>query len=255
MMAEGAWDAQAEALRAFSVLTSLRPATMDGGWPGALILAIGLGTRGAVVSTAGNIAGAACLAIDPRAEACRAALLSGACDFVVNTVDEALRILKNQIRQRRPVSVALEATPDAAVGELLDRGLLPELLTEQRSNGPGDEPGVLSPATRTRALQSLAPLGTLIVDFDGSFAGAAGIVDASAALESATRERGLKLESFNFANGEELRAFDERLQAMIPVDDARHRWCVAAPRFFHRERPHRRVVYLTAAETATLRQP
>jgi urocanate hydratase len=110
-MAERASDPQTEALRAFTVLTSLRPATMDGGWPGALILAIGLGPRGAAVSTAGNIAGAACLAIDPRPEACRAALLSGACDFIVNTVDEALRILKNQIRQRRPVSVALEAAP------------------------------------------------------------------------------------------------------------------------------------------------
>ena len=61
-MTEGAWDSQAEALRTFTVLTSLRPSATDGGWPGALILAIGLGPRGAAVSLAGNIAGAACLA-------------------------------------------------------------------------------------------------------------------------------------------------------------------------------------------------
>jgi hypothetical protein len=251
-MTDGAWDSQAEALRAFTVITSLRPETLNGSWAGALILACGLAARGSAVSTAGNIAGAACLAIDPRPEACRAALLSGACDFVVNTVDEALRILKNQIRQRRPVSVALEASPDAALNELLERGVLPELLTELRSD-PAET--ALSPAMRDRALQTFAPLGTLIVDFDGSLSVASNIIHASAQLESATAQRGLKLESFVFSSREELRAFDTRLQEMIPVGDLRHCWCVASPRFFHRERPHRRVVFLTAEEIATLRRP
>jgi urocanate hydratase len=247
-MADGARDPQAEALRAFTVLTSLQPATMDGAWPGALILAIGLGRRGAAFSTAGNISGAACLAIDPRSEACRAALLSGACDFVVNTVDEALRILKNQIRQRRPVSVGLEAAPDAAVGELLDRGVLPELFTVVES----DAMGALGESMRERAVQAFTPPGTLIVDFDGSVSQAEGVIDASGQLDSVMREQGQRLESFSFANGDELRAFDARLQAMIPVEDARHRWCIAAPRFFHRERPYRRVVYLTAEERTRL---
>jgi urocanate hydratase len=246
-MADGAADPQAEALRAFTVLTSLQPATMDGGWPGALVIAMGLGPRGAAVSLAGNIAGAACLAIDPRPEACRAALLSGACDFIVNTVDEALRILKNQIRQRQPVSVALEAAPDAAVNEFLDRGVLPELFTTLESDAPA-----LEPAIRDRVLHTLAPLGTLLLDFNGSHSAVEGIVNAVAELDATTRQRGLQLESFTFANGEELRAFDARLQGMIPAEDARHRWCVAAPRFFHRERSHRRVVYLTAEEAATL---
>jgi urocanate hydratase len=244
-MADVAWDAQAEALRAFTVLASLRS-----DWGGGLVLVCGLGARGSAVSTAGNIAGAACLAIDARPEACRAALLSGACDFVVNTVDEALRILKNQIRQRRPVSVALEAAPDAAVGELLDRGVLPELFTELRSDAPA-----LEPAIRDRALQLFAPLGTMVGDFDGSLASAAAVMDASAALKSTTVWRGLQLESFSFVNGEELRAFDARLLEVISPEDVRYKWCVAAPRFFHRERPHRRVVYLTAEERATLRRP
>jgi len=248
-MAEGAWDAQAEALRAFTVLASLRP-----DWAGSLILAVGLGAHGAAVSTAGNIVGAACLAIDARPEACRAALLSGACDFVVNTVDEALRILKNQIRQRRPVSVALEGAPDVAVSELLDRGMLPELFTELRSHDFGEEAGTLSSATRARALYTLAPLGTMIVDFDGSLSSMSGAIDAGSELDAANRQRGLQLESFSFANGEELRAFDAWLLEVISPEDVRYRWCVAAPRFFHRERPHRRVVYLTAEERAAILQ-
>jgi urocanate hydratase len=243
-MADAAWDAQAEALRAFTVLESLRS-----DWAGSLVLAVGLAPRGAAVSTAGNIAGAACLAIDARAEACRAALLSGACDFVVNTVDEVLRILKNQIRQRHPVSVALEAAPDAAVSELLDRGVLPELFTVLRSGA--DE---LETVIRERALQSFASLGTLIVDFDGSLSLAPGVIKASTELDVLTQQHGLRLESFSFANGDELRAFDAKLLQIIPAADPRHRWCAATPRFFHRERPHRRVVYLTAQEAATLRQ-
>jgi urocanate hydratase len=248
-MTEGAWDSQAEALRAFTVLTSLRPSATDGGWPGALILAIGLGPRGAAVSLAGNIAGAACLAIDSRPEACRAALLSGACDFVVNTVDEALRILKNQIRQRRPISVGLEAAPDAAVDELLERGVLPELFTVvDAARGLGAE-------MRERAVMGFGELEAMVVDFDGSLSSVEGVVDAVGELEAVTRLGGMRMEEFSFASGAELRAFDERLQQAIPLEDTRHRWCVAAPRFFHRERPHRRVVYLTAEEAATLRRP
>jgi len=248
-MTGGAWDAQAEALRAFTVLASLRR-----DWGGGLVLVCGLGAHGAAVSTAGNIAGAACLAIDLRAEACRAALLSGACDFAVNTVDEALRILKNQIRQRRPVSVALEAAPDAGLSELIDRGVLPELFTELRPHDSGGEAGVLSPAIRDSALHTLAPLGTLLVDFDGSPSSAPGVIIASTELDVATQQRGLQLESFSLANGEELQAFDIRLQQIIPASDPRHRWCATAPRFFHRERPHRRVVYLRAEELAILQR-
>jgi urocanate hydratase len=248
-MEEGAADPQADALRAFTVLTSLRA-----DWAGSLVLAIGLGRRGSAVSTAANIARAACLAIDERAEACRAALLSGACDFVVNTVDEALRILKNQIRQRRPVSVGLEASQDAAVGELLERGVLPELFTVVDSGATRG----LGAEMRERAVTSFGGLGAMVVDFDGSLSAVEGVVDAAGELEAGTRRGGMRMEAFSFASGAESRAFDARLLQIVPTTDPRHRWCIAAPRFFHRQRPHRRVVYLTAEErklAATLQQP
>jgi hypothetical protein len=49
-----------------------------------------------------------------------------------------------------------------------------------------------------------------------------------------------------------LRSFDLRLQEIIPATDSRRRWGLAAPRFFHRERPHRRLAFLTAAELKDL---
>ena len=233
-------DLQTEALRAFALLTALRPE-----WRGALVVACGLGDGGSALSIAANIAGAGCLAIDPRPEAGRAAMRSGACDFVVNTVDEALRVLKNEIRQRRPVSVGLTLDSSAAVDELIDRGVLPELFTVFRRDGD-----VVVPTTATwdRAMRAFGGPGSVVVDFDESFPGLAGVIDGSARLAAFIDEQGLQQDSFVVGSAEELRAFDARLAVVIPATDVRQRWCVSASRFFHRERPYRRVGYLTADE-------
>jgi urocanate hydratase len=52
----------------------------------------------------------------------------GELDFVVNTLDEALRTLKNQIRQGRPLGVALLDDVAAALAEMVERGVLPEIM-------------------------------------------------------------------------------------------------------------------------------
>ncbi len=251
-MTERAEDLQLEALRAFTLLSSLRQ-----DWGGALIVACGLGAGGQGLSIAGNIAGAGCLLIDERADVCRAAMRSGACDFIVNTVDEALRVLKNEIRQRRPVSVGLTLGAQAALEELVDRGVLPELF----SATGGDAPVVGAGA------RAFAAMGAQVVDLDGSLAGVGDAMDGAARLGQLLRERGWGLESAVFASAEELRAFEARLgnqgwilrsaqndsledkvAEVLPAGDVRRRWCAGAARFFHRERPYRRVVYLTAAE-------
>ena len=46
---------------------------------------------------------------------------------MVNSLDEALRTLKNEIRQRRPLGVALTAQPPLVLSEMLERGVLPDL--------------------------------------------------------------------------------------------------------------------------------
>jgi urocanate hydratase len=239
-MTERAEDSQTGALRAFTLLSALRP-----DWGGALVVCCGLGPGGSALSFAANVAGAGCLAIDARADVCRAALHSGASDFVVNTVDEALRVLKNEIRQRRPVSVGLTLDSTAALVELLDRGVLPELFAVFRRDAD-----LVVPATATwdRAMKAFKPLGTVVADLDQSFSGVEGILDARTRLAAFTNDRGLTLESVAFDSAEQLRVFDGKLLQIIPTTDPRHRWCAAAPRIFHRERPHRRVVFLTSEE-------
>lgn len=77
---------------------------------------------------AASIAGAASLWVDSDAEILRAAMRQALCDFVVGTLDEALRILKNEVRQKRAVSVALQADPASCLREYIDRGFQPDLL-------------------------------------------------------------------------------------------------------------------------------
>lgn len=114
-------------LRAYTALT-----LQQREWPGALILSTGLDGEGAAWALAAVAAGAACLSLEPDASLCRAALRAGAVDFLVNSVDEALRVLKNEIRQRKPLSVALELPVEQSLAELRERGVAPQLTLPDR---------------------------------------------------------------------------------------------------------------------------
>jgi hypothetical protein len=84
---------------------------------------------------AANIAGAASLAASADAPALRRAMREGALDFVVADLDEALRILKNEIRKRRPVAVGVSLAPAAIAREMAERGVQPDLLAAQVAPG------------------------------------------------------------------------------------------------------------------------
>jgi hypothetical protein len=60
-------------------------------------------------------------------------------DFVVNTLDEALRVLKNEIRQHRPLGVGLIAEVGSVLEEMAERGVLPDLQVsiDGRTGRPG----------------------------------------------------------------------------------------------------------------------
>lgn len=107
----------------FAALTALSADL--GGW---LLLYSELDRAGIAVAMASNVAGAASLGIEPDVARAKASLRAGVCDFVVNNLDEALRILKNEIRKRNPVSVVLTEDVSRAVAALVERGVQPEVL-------------------------------------------------------------------------------------------------------------------------------
>jgi len=98
------------------------------GLGGKLLYAGELDRQGRALLVAGNIAGAASLAATADAAAGKQAVRDGVADFLVTSLDEALRILKNEIRKRETVAVCVALAPEAVEREMLERGVLPDLL-------------------------------------------------------------------------------------------------------------------------------
>lgn len=97
---------------------------------GSLFWAGELDETGRALTVAGNIAGAATLAAtnDPGAQ--RQAVRDGVVDFLVHSLDEALRILKNEIRKRETVAVCVAASLEAVEREMVERGVRPDVFRE-----------------------------------------------------------------------------------------------------------------------------
>ena len=103
-------------------------ANSEPGLGGKLLYAGELDRQRRALLVAGNIAGAASLAVTADSAAQKQAIRDGVADFLVTSLDEALRILKNQIRKCETVAVCVAAAPEAVEREMLERGVLPDLL-------------------------------------------------------------------------------------------------------------------------------
>jgi urocanate hydratase len=100
---------------------------------GKLVVSGGLGGMGGAQPLAATLNGAAFLGIEVDAERIKKRIRSGYCDVCVNDLDEALRIIKNAIRQKQPTSVGLVGNCADVIPELARRGVVPDLLTDQTS--------------------------------------------------------------------------------------------------------------------------
>jgi urocanate hydratase len=100
---------------------------------GKLVVSGGLGGMGGAQPLAATLNGAAFLGIEVDGERIKKRIRSGYCDVCVNDLDEALRILKNAIRQKQPTSVGLIGNCADIIPELARRGVVPDLLTDQTS--------------------------------------------------------------------------------------------------------------------------
>lgn len=113
----------AEVFDHFAALMTVEPR------PGASLVFYGaVDDRGMAMAAAAKIAGAACLGVDAHAERVKVAMQRGICDFMVNTLDDALSILKDETRRSQPVAIALVGDPERSVAEMLDRGVRPDLV-------------------------------------------------------------------------------------------------------------------------------
>src|SRR5213594_4193256 len=100
---------------------------------GRLVVSGGMGGMGGAQPLAATMNGAAFLGIEVDVEKIKRRIRSGYCDICVNSLDEALRILKNAVRQKQAVSVGLVGNCAELIPELARRGVVPDVLTDQTS--------------------------------------------------------------------------------------------------------------------------
>lgn len=121
-------DFIAKVEQAYRRLIESHMADPDMGLGGRLLYAGELDGEGRALVAGANIAGAATLAAIADRAAQKQAIRDGIADFLVNSLDESLRILKNQLRKRETVAVCVGLSSDAIEGEMQERGVQPDLL-------------------------------------------------------------------------------------------------------------------------------
>ncbi len=117
-------------LRVLSYYAQLVPAQSTGepDLGGNLLYAGELDQEGRALVVASNVAGAASLCATADQLAQKQAIRDGIVDFLVTSLDESLRILKNEIRKRAPVAVCIAAAPAPIEVEMAERGVVADLL-------------------------------------------------------------------------------------------------------------------------------
>ena len=106
------------------------------GLGGKLFYAGDLDGVGSALVVAANIAGAATLTASEDLAIPKQAIRDGVIDFLVTSLDEALRILKNEIRKCAPVAVCVGLAPEQVEYEMVGRGVLPDLLPPGALDAP-----------------------------------------------------------------------------------------------------------------------
>jgi urocanate hydratase len=210
-------DIQRETMRVYKTLADLRE-----DWSGKLVLCCGPGCAQTGAPTAVSIAGGTTLAVESDAAAMKSAMRAGYLDFVVNSLDEALRTLKNEVRKRRPLSVGLVSDVGTTLNETVERGLQPDLqliLSDHRDS-------------------NYSPLETL----------------AQRGMTSLAITEGQRHSEYHFAAADValLRTIDAALLATLSAEDARRRWVERIPAYLREARTGGRWIWLTTAECESL---
>lgn len=257
---------------------------------GALVATSGMGREGMELAMASTIAGAAFLGMEPRPQRLKSALRHNACDFMVNTLDEALRVLKNELRKRRPVAVGLLGNAAELLPQMVERGVQPDYLSDTSPLDAPDEyivPAGLRTADgdadflscRTAQLAAILQLarqgavlvapndalraalttldGTNTTDFSAVFpsalapASAPGPAPASGPLDAPDPI----CSSVRWTAGgpQDMRRMDALAASLLPPDDAvRLRWLEGVAGCFHRQTPLERILSLQPEERTAL---
>lgn len=100
---------------------------------GKFLLTAGLGGMGGAQPLAATMNGAAFLGIDVDPERIKKRLETGYIDFMTSDIDEALKLVYNAKEEKRGYSVGLIGNAGDILPILLERNILPDIVTDQTS--------------------------------------------------------------------------------------------------------------------------
>jgi Urocanase Rossmann-like domain len=205
-------------------------------WGGTLVLCCGNVSLFLGAPTAVCIAGGTALVIGASDSSIRSSQRDGGLDFVVRTLDEALRTLKNCVREKRALSVGLMGNAEAILKEMVERGVAPEYVAFDG----GFDPRQLE-AGRMLIEGGAKPLDLIEMDED------------EPRLTAWLAGRGWTKVSSK-ADGTALKAWNERLLEVLPKEDeVRRRWLRRLPLYMRFARNGVHYVWLSAEEEQAIR--
>ena len=164
-----------------------------------------LDDEGRAIAIAGNVAGCATLCATAHPAAQKQAIRDGIVDFLVTSLDEALRILKNEIRKHATVAVCVATSTEEIEREMLERGVQPDLGRLGMVSGRSSE-------GHPYGSESTQSPGTVVWQVESSPAKWLPRLDAIA------------------------------LECLDPADEWNRRWIRLSPRYLNRVAPNQRIV-------------
>ncbi|MBN9481530.1 MAG: urocanate hydratase [Bordetella sp.] len=231
-----------------------------GDWSGKWILTAGLGGMGGAQPLAATMAGASCITIECQRSRIEFRLRTRYVDVMAETLDEALALLEQSFKDKKPLSIGLLGNAADLLPEMVRRGVRPDLVTDQTSahdpvNGylPSgwtvaeweqkrvSDPAAVetaaraSMATHVRAMLHFQKMGVPTTDYGNNIRqvafdeGVENAFDFPGFVPAYIRPlfcRGIGPFRWAALSGdpEDIRKTDEAMKRLFPADAGLHRW-------------------------------
>jgi urocanate hydratase len=135
-MTAGSWiyiGSQGIVQGTYETFVAMSKKHFGGDLTGKWVLTGGLGGMGGAQPLAAKMAGASMLAVECRESRIDMRLKTGYVDKKAKTLDEALEIIQQSVKDKKPVTVGLLGNAADIYPKLLDRNILPDAVTDQTS--------------------------------------------------------------------------------------------------------------------------
>src|SRR5436309_1112535 len=135
-MTAGSWiyiGSQGIVQGAFETFAAAGRKHFSGSLEGKFVLTGGLGGMGGAQPLAATMNGAVFLGVEVDPARIEKRLKSGYCDKIARSLDEALKMVEQARKDRQPLSVGLVGNCADVLPEMVKRGVVPDVLTDQTS--------------------------------------------------------------------------------------------------------------------------